>query len=73
MFILFSIYSYITDQNIAIEIDEKTHSDRDPIYEQEREQNIKLRLDCELIKINPDAEIFKLSSCWKIMKTRINS
>ena len=54
---------YLPDQKLAIEIDENKHSDRDPIYEQETEKH-KLRLGCEYIRINLDAEEdFKLSSC----------
>ena len=58
----FRIDLYLPDQKLAIEIDEKKHTDRDPIYEQEREEH-KLRLGCEYIRINLDAEDFKLSSC----------
>ena len=60
---------YLPDQKIAIEIDENNHAYRDPKYEQEREQKIRLKLGCEFIRINPDAEHFKLSSCvGKIMR-----
>ena len=60
---------YLPDQKIATEIDENNHAYRDPIYEQEREQYIRLQLGCECIRINLDAEHFKLSSfIGKIMR-----
>jgi very-short-patch-repair endonuclease len=59
----FKIDLYIPDYNIAIEIDENGHSDRDPSYEQKREQNITAHLNCKFLRFNPDDPNFKISRC----------
>ncbi|MFM7989330.1 MAG: hypothetical protein ACKPKO_59450, partial [Candidatus Fonsibacter sp.] len=67
----FRIDLYLPDQKIAIEIDENNHADRDPLYEIEREEYIKKKLGCKFIRINPDAENFKLSSWIGIIMKNI--
>ena len=65
----FRIDLYLPDQKLAIEIDEHSHADRDPSYEKEREMYIKAQLGCKFLRINPDSEGFKLSTCiGRIMK-----
>ena len=65
----FRIDLYLPDQKLAIEIDEHNHADRDPSYEKEREMYIKAQLGCKFVRINPDSEGFKLSTCiGRIMK-----
>ena len=59
----FRIDLYLPDQKLAIEIDEHNHADRDPSYEKEREMYIKAQLGCKFLRINPDSEGFKLSTC----------
>jgi very-short-patch-repair endonuclease len=59
----FKIDLYIPDYKIAIEIDENGHSDRDPIYEQRREQHITAHLNCKFLRFNPDEPNFKISRC----------
>ena len=54
---------YLPMQKLAIEIDEHGHSNRDATYERAREHRIKEELGCEFMRINPDADNFKLSSC----------
>ena len=54
---------YLPSQKLAIEIDENNHADRDPSYEQEREECVQEELGCKFLRINPDASDFKLSSC----------
>ena len=54
---------YLPNQNLAIEIDENNRADRDPSYEQAREECVREELGCKLLRINPDASDFKLSSC----------
>ena len=54
---------YLPKQKLAIEIDENNHSDRDPLYEQAREERIQEELGCKFLRINPDAPDFKLSLC----------
>ena len=65
----FRIDLYLPEQKLAIEIDEHNHADRDPSYEREREIYIKAQLGCKFLRINPDSEGFKLSTCiGRIMK-----
>ena len=54
---------YLPKQRLAIEIDENNHADRDPSYEQAREERIQEELGCKFLRINPDAPDFKLSWC----------
>jgi very-short-patch-repair endonuclease len=54
---------YLPRQKLAVEIDENNHADRDPCYEQAREERIRAELGCKFLRINPDAPDFKLSSC----------
>ena len=63
----FRIDLYLPDKKRAIEIDKNNHAYRDPIYEQEREQHIRLKLGCEFIRIHFEAEQFKSSSCVVIL------
>ncbi|MFM7978020.1 MAG: hypothetical protein ACKPKO_01780, partial [Candidatus Fonsibacter sp.] len=68
----FRIDLYLPDQMLAIEIDEHNHADRDPSYEEEREAYMKTQLGCKCLRINPDSEGFKLSTCiGRIMKELI--
>ena len=53
---------YLPTLKLAIEIDENNHADRDPSYEQAREERIQEELACKFLRINPDAPDFKLSS-----------
>ena len=58
---------------LAIETDENNHADRDPSYEQAREEPITGELGCKFLRINPDASDFKLSSCvGRIMREIIH-
>ena len=54
---------YLPSLKLAIEIDENNHADRDPSYEQAREERIREELGCKFLRINPDASDFKLASC----------
>ena len=63
---------YIPKYNIAIEVDEMGHSDRDPNKEHIREQYIKDNLTEKILRINPNApnyrgvkELRKLSNLMK--------
>ena len=62
---------YLPNQKLAIEIDENNHTDRDPVYEQVREERIKSELGCKFLRINPDASDFKLSSCIGLVMREI--
>ena len=45
---------YFPKHKLAIEVDEKGHTDRDEKKEKEREKRIKEKLGCKFIRINPD-------------------
>ena len=51
-YILFRIDIYFTEYFLAIEIDEKRHTDRDLIFEEKRQKALEKKLDCEFIRIN---------------------
>ena len=51
---------YIEEYRIAVECDEYGHRDRDPEYEQQREDYIKKTLKCKFVRFNPDAPDFDI-------------
>ena len=57
-YILFRIDIYFTKYCLAIEIDEKGHTDRDLIFEEKRQKAIEKKLNCKFIIINTSKEIF---------------
>ena len=50
--ILFRIDIYFSEYSLAIEIDEKGHTDRDFIYEEKRQKALEKKLGCKFIRIN---------------------
>ena len=57
----YKIYVYFPEHKLAIEIDEKGHTDRKIDYEIERKNKVKEKLGCIFIRINPgekDYDIF---------------
>ena len=57
-YILFRIDIYFTKYCLAIEIDEKGHTDRDLIFEEKRQKALEKKLDCTFIRINTSKENF---------------
>ena len=55
-YILFRIDIYLTKYFLAIEIDEKGHTDRDLIFEEKRQKALEKKLNCEFIRINTSRE-----------------
>jgi hypothetical protein len=53
---------YIPSYNIAIEVDENGHYDRNPEYEKLRENTIKEKLKCKFLRINPHKTNFRITS-----------
>ena len=53
---LFRIDIYFTEYSLAVEIDEKGHTDRDLIFEEKREKALEKKLNCEFIRINTSRE-----------------
>ena len=56
--IMFRIDVYFTEYCLAVKIDEKGHTDRDPIFEQKRQEVLEKKLNCTFIRINTSKEIF---------------
>ena len=54
--ILFRIDIYFTEYFLAIEIDEKGHTDRDLIFEEKRQKALEKKLNCTFIRINTSKE-----------------
>ena len=55
-YILFRIDIYFTKYSLAIEIDEKGHTDRDLIFEEKRQKALEKNLNCKFIRINTSKE-----------------
>ena len=55
-YILFRIDIYFTEYSLAVEIDEKGHTDRDLIFEEKRQKALEKKLNCEFIRINTSRE-----------------
>ena len=51
-YILFRIDSYFTEYLVALEIDEKKLTDRDPIFEKKIQEALEKKLGCKFIRIN---------------------
>ena len=51
-YILFRIDIYFNEHSLAVEIDEKGHTDRDLIFEERRQKASEKKLNCEFIRIN---------------------
>ena len=57
-YILFRIDVYFTKYCLAVEIDEKGHTNRDLIFEQKREDALEKKFNCTFIRINTSKENF---------------
>ena len=55
-YILFRIDVYFTEYFLAVEIDEKGHTDRDLIFEERRQKALEKKLNCEFIRVNISRE-----------------
>ena len=55
-YILFRIDIYFTEYFLAVEIDEKGHTDRDLIFEEKRQRALEKKLSCTFIRINTSKE-----------------
>ena len=51
-YILFRIDVYFNKYYLAVEINEKDHTGRDPLFEEKRQKALKKDLNCEFIRIN---------------------
>ena len=57
-YILFRIDIFFTKYCLAVEIDEKGHTDRDLTFEQKRQEALEKKLNCTFIRINTSKENF---------------
>ena len=51
-YLLFTIDIYFSEYSLAVEIDEKGHTDRDFIFEEKRQKALEKKLGCKFIRIN---------------------
>ena len=51
-YILFRIDIYFSECFLAVEIDEKGHTDRDIIFEEKRQKALEKKFGCKFIRIN---------------------
>ena len=58
---MFIIDFYFTEYCLAIEIDEKGHTDRDPTFEEKREVALEKKLNCIFIRFNTSKENFDVN------------
>ena len=54
--ILFKIDVYFVEYCLAVEIDEKSHTDRDLIFEEKRQKALEKKLGCKFIRIDTSKE-----------------
>ena len=59
-YILFRIDIYFTECCLAVEIDEKGHTDRDLILEDKRPNALEKKLNCKFIRINTSRENYDI-------------
>ena len=70
----YEIDIYFVEHKLAIDIDKLGNTDRDISFEKMRENEIKEKLDCKFIRINPDKEKLNvLIEISKIQNHIINS
>ena len=50
-YILFKIDIYFSECSLAVEIDEKGHTDRDLIFEEKRQKALAKKLGCKFIRM----------------------
>ena len=53
---MFRIDIYFTEYFLAVEIDEKGHTDRELIFEEKRQKALEKKLNCAFIRINTSKE-----------------
>ena len=71
-YILFRIDVYFTKYSLAVEIDEKGHTDRDLIFEEKRQKALEKKLNCTFIRINTSKENFDVDYEASRIKTFIS-
>ena len=69
---MFRIDIYFTKFCLAVEIDEKGHTDRDLIFEEKRQKALEKKLNCTFIRINTSRENFDVDYEATRMQTFIS-
>ena len=72
-YILFRIDIYFTKYFLAVEIDEKGHTDRDLIFEEKKQKALEKELNCEFIRINTSRENYDASYEARRIQTFISN
>ena len=57
-YILFRIDVYFTEYFLAVEVDEKGHTDRSLIFQRKKRKSTRKKIDCEFIRINTSRESY---------------
>ena len=70
---MFRIDIYFTEYSLAVEIDEKGHTDRDLIFEKQREKALENRLNCTFIRINTNKDDYDADYQASIIQTFISN
>ena len=60
-YIMFRIDVYFPEYCLAVEIDEKGHTDRDPLFEQKEQEALEKKLNCTFIRFNTSKENFDVN------------
>ena len=71
-YILFKIDICFTKYCLAVEIDEKGHTDRDLEFEEKRQKALEKKLNCPFIRINTSKENFNVDHQTSRIKTFIS-
>ena len=69
---MFRINIYFTEYCLAVEIDEKDHTDRDLIFEEKRQKGLEKKLNCTFIRINASRENFNVDYAASRIQTFIS-
>ena len=72
-YILFRIDIYFTEYFLAVEIDEKGHTDRDLIFEEKIQKSLEEKLNCTFIRINTNKENYDTDYETSRIKTYISN
>ena len=65
---MFRIDIFFTKYCLAVEIDEKGHTDRDLTFEQKRQEALEKKLNCTFIRFNTSKENFDVD--YEVSKTQ---
>ena len=70
---MFRIDIYFTEYFLAVEVDEKGHTDRDLIFEEKRQRALEKKFNCTFIRINTSKENYNADYEASRMQTYISN